>query len=355
MLIQVSTPSLASALAKLVKIVPSTTPIPILHYVLIEAKDDGIILSTTDTHLSISTRCLGEVQQPGTLTVPIRRLKDIVAEISTDELTIASQEGKARISGGAFKTDLASLPASDFPSLPSMPTDGVLVDGSVLRRMAKQVQPCGAVEDARYFMNGALLEMEGGAMCMVATDGKRLGKASGTYAGPDRQSLLLNMRTVAAVLTEDAEDFMVATTENHAFFATEHTVVSALQIEGRFPDYKRILPLGHGLVAQVARLDLLAAIRRVALISGDAKAVKISFEVGRLDLYAASADGVADESVPAEYDGDPLTVTMNWIYLRDFLDAAIGVTITLKLKDASASVLCEDGTEFLAVIMGMRV
>lgn len=386
MIFSVNSQQLAAALRPLNKVTPTKATIPILSYVLIEATGSSLRLSATDLDVSLSLSCAAEVSQPGSIALPAATLLRMVEQFTDAPVTIET-EGKTeaktgdkkgsnpgvRVTCGAFTSRLQTLAAEDFPTLAQpdcVQPDGaapITLPGATLAALIAKVRYAATTDDTRYFMHGALLKLAGGTLTLVATDGHRVSVATAAGVVGADVSTIIPAKTLALLATFSTGDITFTVAENHLFFsdgdqlANNGRLFTSRKIDGNFPNWERTLPKDHDKTLTVDRAALAAALHRVSVSASQNRSTSIAMSEGVVTISAKSVEvGDADEQMVAHYVGDPLTFSIDWRYLLEFLDAAEGATIALTAKDALTAISLTDGpitsgsASFLNVISLMR-
>jgi DNA polymerase-3 subunit beta len=351
-------------------IVERKNTIPILANVLMEARDGEIQLLATDLEVALRSKCVATVAKPGTLTLPAKKLYEIVKSLGDTDIRVAEEKSGVKVAADRFESRLQTLPREDFPALPdgSGPVSTTL-SGSSVREMIAKTQFAITGEDTRFFLNGALLVLRGDSMSLVATDGHRLAlvtvprEAKGKKDTEEDKAILpkKTLGELARLLAEGADDVTYARGENHLFFNVGDRMLISRMIDGQFPTYERVIPKNNDKHIEFERDRLTNAVRRVALLSNErSRSVKFQVEKGRVDVTSSSPDlGEAHETLPVDYPGTPLQICFNAQYVLDFLAAVSTDTVALDLKDevsqAVMSPIGAEGYEYTYVIMPMRV
>lgn len=346
---------LAAELRLLNKIVASKPALPILGNVLLRA-DQHLSFSTTDLEVGLSTQCAATITTPGTITLPVKKLLDIIEQLPSADVHIVVDNHQVRLSSGAFKSRLQSMPVADFPSFPTVEGTSVSLPAKALRTLIDKTRYAIADTTQKFVVNGALLSLADATMAMVTTDGKRLSISTTARAAGSNTSALLPSKTLDTLLSYLTDgDVEFSQSDHHLFFQVGDRVLFSRMLDGQFPKYDRIVPRDHPHKAVIDRSMLTAAIKRVGLVSGDNKAAYFSFAPSSLSLSTNSAEiGDADEQMLIDYAGPEIKISMSWAYVLDFLEAASEQSITMTIKDSLSAVLLSDGTDFLNVVMVMR-
>ncbi len=362
-------------------IVERKNTIPILANVLIDAEDGAseIRLSATDLEVGLRSRCAATVDQGGSLTLPARKLYEIVRALPDTDIRITqSAAGTVNVTAERFSSRIQTLPREDFPSMPDASGTVTAHLGAVpLVEMVGKTQFAITSEDTRFFLNGALFLLSASSMSLVATDGHRLALASaarepkeGSGEGPGAESedparVILPRKTLwelARLLGEDdAKEVAYERGANHLFFDVGRRQLISRTIDAQFPAHERVLPKGNDKRIEFDRDRLSSTVKRVALLSNErSRSVKFQIGAGGVEISSSSPDvGEASEVLPVDYEGAETVICFNAQYVLDFLGAVDSDSVVFEFKDdVSQAVLSpqsSDGCEYTYVIMPMRV
>jgi len=342
--------------------------LPILSNVLIEKFDETLTLLATDIEIqiTISTPIGGEGN--GGITVSARKLLDILRSLPENaEVSLLLEDKRMLIKSGKSRFNLQTLPAADFPRL-------AIAEGNVrtlalpqnqLRRLFGQTLYAMAQQDVRYYLNGLLLIIEESELRAVATDGHRLAYSSITLLGNDNlpyQDLIIPRKTVIELnrLLADSEETLsidILPTQVRFSFG-QITLVSKL-IDGRFPDYQRVIPSTLRTVIEVNRLQLLQSLARAAILTTEKfRGIRLVLAEGGLKINVANTEQEeALEEIEVDYNGEPIDVGFNVSYLQDMLNNCNEETIAWGFNDANSSALLTlpGNDRFKYVVMPMRI
>jgi DNA polymerase III subunit beta len=329
------------------------SPIQTLAGVLLRVEDGRAELEATDMELGVHVSLEPGESSPGHAVIPGRLLLDVVRSLPKDELTLeyrSSQQDVEVISGPA-KFHLRTLPAEDFPSLPELPSEGVLtVPAGAFVDTIGRVARAASRDETRPHLTGVLVTAEGNDLRMVATDSYRL-----SVKETDLEAELggaLEANVPARTLQElgriasagGADTIAVAALENQVVFAVEDVVLSSRLVEGRFPNYQQLLPESYEHELKVSRDELLDVVRRVGLLAQKNAPLRLRFSEGALDVSAQTPDvGEASESLPIAFAGETLEIGFNPEFFRDGLESAESDELTLKLISPLRPGLIESG------------
>src|SRR5215469_5331356 len=352
-------------------VVERKTTIPILSNYLFEAGGDQLSLTATDLDLSLRTSCPAKVKKEGSCTIPARKLHDYVKLLPDADITIKLLENHwVSIRCGRSHTKMVGMAKSNFPTLPVFPTAGVVkIPGPVLRGMIAKTGFAIANEESRYTLNGALMVLKPESITMVATDGHRLSHIE--RGGEKFEGISGEMKTLipkkamdelrSLVDSTEVETIEFAKDESTLFFRIGPRLLTSRQLTGQFPNYEAVLPKDNSKSVSMHGEELAGAISRVAQFADErSRAVRLKLEKGELKLSASSTEtGESEDSLEADYNGEPLTIGFNAQYITDFLRAAGSGDVRLELKDPqSAGQLRPADSEdykYRYIVMPMRV
>ncbi len=354
-------------------IVERKNTIPILANVLIEADgSDGVRLLATDLEVGLRGRCAAAVARDGALTVPAKKLYEIVRALpEVDVLIKEGPKGAVRVAAEKFDSRMQTLPREDFPTLPE-PADApaFALARTALREMVMRTQFAITGEDTRYFLNGALFVLGPSAMNLVATDGHRLAfvstareAANGAAEAEEVQAILpkKTLWELARLLVDGEGDVRYVRGENHLFFDVDGRQLISRIIDAQFPAYERVIPKQNDKRVEFERDRLTSAIKRVALLSSErSRAVKFQIAEQQIDITSSSPEiGEATESLAVDYEGAPLNICFNAQYILEFLSVADTDSVQLEFKDEMSQAVMRpvggNGCDYTYVIMPMRV
>jgi len=352
-------------------VVERKTTIPILSNYLFEAAGDKLSLTATDLDLSLRTSCVAKVKKEGACTIPARKLHDYVKLLPDADITIKLLENHwVSIRCGRSNTKMVGMARSNFPSLPTFPTVGVVkIPSQVLRSMIAKTGFAIASEESRYTLNGALMVLKPESITMVATDGHRLAhieRVGGKFEGVSGEMKTLvpkkAMDELKSLLdSTDAEEIEFAKDESTLFFRIGQRLLTSRQLTGQFPNFEAVLPKDNNKSITVHGEELAAAISRVAQFADErSRAVKMRLEKGELKLSASSTEtGESEDSLEIDYNGDVIQIGFNAQYLLDFLKATGNGDVKLEFKDSQSAgqMRPAEGEEYKYryIVMPMRI
>ena len=342
--------------------------VPILANVLIRKTGNALQLTTSDLEIQIRTTAeLGGDVGDFTTTVGARKLIDILKTMPGDQtVSLESSQAKLILKGGKSRFTLQTLPAEDFPLVQESAQFGPAfsVPQKVLKNLLSQVSFAMAVQDIRYYLNGILFVAEGQTLSLVATDGHRLAFASAELDGDvgPKQEVILPRKTVLELqrLLSDADGAIeIQFANNQAKFGFGGMEFVTKLVEGKFPDYNRVIPRNHQQHITLGRAPLLACLQRTAIMTSDKfKGVRLNVEPGCLRVASSNAEQEeAVDELDIDYGGEPIEIGFNVTYLIDVLANMGQDMVEIALQDANSSVLFQlpGQQSFQYVVMPMRI
>ncbi|MGA8515910.1 MAG: DNA polymerase III subunit beta [Burkholderiaceae bacterium] len=358
---------LLSTLQSVSGIVERRHTLPILANVLIRKTGDQLQLTTSDLEIQIRTSAQmdGDTGNYST-TVGARKLIDILRTMPSDQtVSIESSASKLVLKGGKSRFTLQTLPAEDFPLVQEAASFGPVfsVPQKTLKELLAQVSFAMAVHDIRYYLNGILFVAEGKTLSLVATDGHRLAFSSAQLdVEVPKQEVILPRKTVIEMqrLLSDSEgQIEMQFAGNQAKFSFGGMEFVTKLVEGKFPDYNRVIPKNHKNIITLGRAALLATLQRTAILTSEKfKGVRLNIEPGTLRVASNNAEQEeAVDELDIDYAGDAIEIGFNVTYLIDALGNMPQEMVRLELSDSNSSALftIPDNATFKYVVMPMRI
>jgi len=341
--------------------------LPILSNVLLERSGSSLSFLATDIEIQITSR--GGVEAGGesrAVTVGARKLLDILRALPEDvEVSLQQQDKRLLLKAGKSRFVLQTLPAEDFPRLGKPGGDAArfALPQKALRRLFGLVQYAMAQQDIRYYLNGLLVVVEERSLKVAATDGHRLAFASMTLAAElPRQEVIVPRKTVlelSKLLADTDDEVRVELSGTQAAFAFGSIELVSKLVDGKFPDYTRVIPVGHKNSLSVGREVLRQALLRAAILSNEKfRGVRWVLTDGSLKIVSSNAEQEeAEETLEVKYAGDALDIGFNVNYLLDALNNVGSADLECRFGDASSSALMTFASEpdFKYVVMPMRI
>jgi DNA polymerase-3 subunit beta len=348
--------------------VPAKTTLPVLSNVLLEAGPDGLRLSGTDLDIAVSTSVAASVEDEGAITLPARKLVEIVRELPSASIRLASAgEQRVTIECGRSRFKLLGLPREEFPAFPAVDfTGGWKATATDLHKLITHVAFAASTEESRPILNGVLWELRAERMRMVATNGHRLARMDVPVAGGGGEDadLIVPPKALEQIrrLFKPEDEVEIAKTENHLGFRSSNTQVFTRLIEGPYPNYEQVIPRENDKVATADKAALAAALRRMSIVASDqTHRVRLAFANGSCKLSVQTPDlGEAQEEITITYDGSPLEIGFNAAYFLEILKYIPTDEVRMTYKAPERAATCEpvgwdDPAAFLALVMPLRL
>ncbi|MBX3632768.1 MAG: DNA polymerase III subunit beta [Simplicispira sp.] len=341
--------------------------LPILANVLLKKSGNALQLTTSDLEIQIRTTAeLGGDTGDFTTTVAARKLIDVLRTMPGDQtVSLETAQEKLVLKGGKSRFTLQTLPAQDFPLVQEAANFGPAfsIPQRTLKSLLGQVAFAMAVQDIRYYLNGILFVAEGKQLSLVATDGHRLAFASATLdVEVPKQEVILPRKTVLELqrLLSDGDGAIgMQFASNQAKFSFGAMEFVTKLVEGKFPDYNRVIPRGHANSLTLGRAPLLASLQRTAIMTSDKfKGVRLNLEPGSLRVTSNNAEQEeAVDELDVDYGGAPIEIGFNVTYLIDALASMQQDMVQIALADGSSSALITipENESFKYVVMPMRI
>ncbi len=356
-----------SVLQSVAGIVERRHTLPVLANVLIRKTGNALQLTTSDLEIQIRTTAEFDGDAGNfTTTVGARKLIDILRTMPSDQtVSLESTQNKVILKGGKSRFTLQTLPAEDFPLVQEAPSFGPVfsVPQKTLKDLLNQVSFAMAVHDIRYYLNGILFVAEGKQLSLVATDGHRLAFASATLdVEVPRQEVILPRKTVLELqrlLSDKDGAIEMQFASNQAKFSFDGMEFVTKLVEGKFPDYNRVIPKNHRNSVTLGRAPLLASLQRTAILTSEKfKGVRLNIEPGTLRVASNNAEQEeAVDELDIDYGGDTIEIGFNVTYLIDALANMSQDMVKIELQDSNSSALVTnpENNAFKYVVMPMRI
>nr|ABB69882.1 DNA polymerase III beta chain [Nitrosospira sp. NIJS16] len=367
-LIETDRDTLLKPLQMVTGIVERRHTLPILSNVLIERKHESISFIATDLEIQITTSAQDSVDndEEHSVTVAAKKLQDILRALP-DKAQVVLEMGENRLLAKAGKSrfNLQTLPAEDFPKFPeSKEAQGkVTVQQKELKHLLSMVQYATAQQDIRYYLNGLLLLLEDSYLKVVATDGHRLAFALMTLEAPqEKKEVILPRKVVlelAKLLNDSDEPITIEMLQNQVRFTFSNVVLVSKVVDGKFPDYNRVIPSGYQKQFDINRLLLLQTLQRASILSNEKfRGVRLILTTDNLRIVCSNSEREeAQEELELQYDGEALDIGFNITYLLDVLNNTTSEAIRCAFGDANSSALITipGNDNFKYVVMPMRI
>ena len=348
--------------------IPTKTTLPVLANILVETTERGIRLSGTDLDIAVSTEVTADVETPGAITIPAKKLSEIARELPPAPVKIGAMgEQRITLECGRSRFKLLGLPRDEFPTFPQVRfQDSWRVRSGDLQKLISHTSFAVSTEESRPILNGVLWELRPDRMRMVATNGHRLTRmdlpiVGGNAPGGD---LIVPPKALDQVrrLFPSEEELEIAQGDNHLGFRSPFTSVFTRLIEGPYPNYEQVIPRDNDRVATSDKVALISALKRMSVIASDqTHRIRLSFNAGLLRFSVQTPDlGEAQDELPIRFSGDPIDIGFNANYLLEILRyiPTDEVRITLKAPERAVTVEPEgwsDPAAYLCLVMPLRL
>jgi DNA polymerase-3 subunit beta len=358
---------LLKPLQAVVGVVERKHTLPILSNVLVETQGERTAFIATDLELQITTWLDGKPEEAAEYTVSARKLLDICRALP-DEAAVTLDYGKdqLKLQAGKSRFSLQTLPARDFPKLQSSEAEGISfkLSQGTLRHLLARVQYAMAVQDIRYYLNGMLFSLQGKRLTVAATDGHRLAldAADLELDGDAAIDVILPRKTVMELIKlmgDSDESVHIQIGANQVLVRHPEFELRSKVVDGKFPDYQRVIPSGYEKHFDISRQRLQHALNRAAILTNEKyRGVRLAMTAGSLRIACSNNEQEeAQEELEVEYQYEPLDIGFNVQYLQDVLNNLDSESVTCTFGDASSSMLISvPGEEnFRYVVMPMRI
>ncbi|MCI0472608.1 MAG: DNA polymerase III subunit beta [Ignavibacteria bacterium] len=340
-------------------VIERKTTIPILSNLLIRAKEDRIDLEATDLEVGLKCKAEGKVSKKGELTVNARKLFDLVRSLPEMTLDIALSDDKKnlQITGTNVQYKIPVLPAEDYPGIPVTEMENfAIIPAHIFRDAISKTIIASAIDDTRYTLNGIFTVISADGVILVATDAHRLTKYE--YKGKiknitEKKEYILPRKGAqeALNLVKDAgeeENLEFKADGNNIFFRFGERLLVSRVIEGKYPQYEKVIPLENDKIINCKRAEILKVLSRIDLVASEkSHAVVIDFQKSKAKIKSSSPEfGEGEEILDVNYDGEELTIAFNARYIIDFLNSVSTIDVVFKLKDGkTAGMFHVEGSE----------
>lgn len=350
-----------------VSVVERRQTLPILANVLLSLNGKDLQLTGTDLEVELVGRvALDSAGNDGAITVPARKLTDICKSLPDGaSIEISQDEQKLLLKSGRSRFSLTTLPAADFPAAEKEVEESEFdVGQGQLKRLIEATSFAMAQQDVRYYLNGMLFELSAGGLKLVATDGHRLAlcDANDIKGISEEKQIILpgkGVRELSRLLQDPEDTIRLSLGLNHLRAETSEFRLTSKLVDGKFPDYRRVLPVGGTQVLHADRGTLHQAFARASILSNEKfRGVRLSLAKDTLQIVANNPEHEeAEETVSVDYQGDEFEIGFNVNYLLDVLGAISDSTVRITLTDSNSSALIEESesSDSQYVIMPMRL
>jgi DNA polymerase III subunit beta len=347
-------------------IVEKRNTMPILANILINATENEIEMIGTDLEVGLMTHFPAQVDETGSITVSGKKLFEIVRALTGNQVVTfrMSEEGVLEIISGESQFKVLCMPKEDYPQIPEPQFQKkIQLPLDIFHEMIDRVY-FAITQEQRYYLNGALFNLEGSNIELISTDGHRLAFTSFTAENieiEEKMSAIISKKTLSELRKLENSAFDFDLDENNLFFKVANRTLISRIIEGKFPNYSAVIPKENKKMVVFSREEITDAIRRVALLSTErSRGIKFNIEKNQVRLFSSNPEiGEARDKVSIEYDGDDMEIGFNSHYLLDFLTSVKSERVVFNMKDENSAVLMkpeqDDEIGYLYVLMPMKI
>lgn len=340
--------------------------LPILGNILLRASDGSLTITATDLEIEMLAQVNATETDSFQTTIPARKLLDICKALPADsQIQFNIEENKVTLNSGRSRFTLASLPASEFPGLDDIdPQQSFEVPQDQLKKLFDNTAFAMAQQDVRYYLNGILVELSADKIKLVATDGHRLALSEYQTAigiSSDKQIIIPRKGVIelSRLLENSESPAEITLSQNHIRIKTDSLTFTSKLIDGKFPEYRRVIPVDGNRIIEVNREALKQTLNRIAILSNEKyRGIRLILSSNNLSIQANNPDQEeAEEELSVEYNDPDMEIGFNVTYLIDVLNVLNSEKVLVKLKDANSSCIISDSNESssLYVVMPMRL
>ena len=366
MLLSITREDLLKPLQQIIGAVERRQTMPALSNLLLRGNEQSLSITATDLEVELIANIDINIEEGGDTTIPARKLLDICRSLPDQaKLEISSSNEKVKVHSGRSRFSLSTLPAEDFPTIDDLELDqSVAISEGELKGLIEKTAFAMAQQDVRYYLNGLLLEVDAEQIKTVATDGHRLAisqKAHKSDIESKRQIIVprKGVQELQRLLNQDDNQITLSLGKNHIRVNLPNLQFTSKLIDGRFPEYQRVLPEEEGNRAKMNKSMFKQALTRASILSNEKyKGIRLIFDENKLIIQAHNPEHEeAEDELEIDYQGEKLEVGFNVVYLLDVLNVLESDDVEVIIKDANSSALIVsiDNQESRYVVMPMRL
>jgi DNA polymerase-3 subunit beta len=340
--------------------------LPILSNILVKAGNGLMDMTATDLEVELKTQAVAECEGELEFTIPARKILDICKALPEEaEIIIDLEKDKARVISGRSRFTLGTLPAQDYPVIEATASTNIVsIRERELKRLIDRTSFAMAQQDVRYYLNGMLLEINTNNIRTVATDGHRLALSEVNKTNQEQQELQVILPRKAVIelsrlLNEFDQDIKLELSSNYLKVLLQNSIFTTKLIDGRFPDYMRVMPSGLDKELTADKNLLKQSLSRASILSNEKyRGIRFNVLNGVLQLQAHNPEQEeAEEEVEVGYQGEDIKIGFNVGYLLDAISAIPESDIIIELKDSNSSALLygKNNKQSQYVVMPMRI
>lgn len=366
MQIKINREVLLKPLINVTGIVERRHTLPILSNLLLNANNNNIQLTATDLEMQISLNIASEIKETFSTTVSAKKFLDICRSLPEGiDIDMLCKDSRMTVKAGKSRFNLQTLPAADYPIMTKVTgeTTKIQISQLAFKRLLKQVEFAMAQQDIRYYLNGLLLEVNENKLNLVGTDGHRLSFTSATLNQRyEKSEVILPRKTVIELiklLDDSDEEVLIEIATGQVNFSFGEMSLISKVIDGKFPDYNRVIPTAHGNTFTANRVEILTAMQRASILSNEKyRGIRMVLSDNNLKLISTNTEQEeAEEELEISYNQEHLDIGFNVTYLIDVLNNTQQETIHFSFADANSSCLITipEDSDYKYVVMPMRI
>ncbi len=344
-------------------VVSTQSTLPILSNLLMNVKENKVHLTTTDLDLGVSCAVDVRTEEDGAVTIPAKKFSDIIRELSGDEVDIVVKKNNStHIKSEQAYFKLMGISKDEFPKLPAFENkEFIIIPQAVLKNMLDKTAFAISKDEARYILNGILLEVEEGVIRVVSTDGRRLALVKKKQDLPQgfKKKAVIPIKTVYELSRNLSirGEVRVIFSDNQICFEFNGITITSRLIEGEFPDYTQVIPKPLKDKVRVNKKNFSRAIKRVALFTNpDSKAIKMDILKNKMILSKNTPDlGEAKDELDIEYGGNEMSIGFNPSYLLDVLKVLDDEMVSLEVAEPQKPAVIRSGDENIFIVLPMQL
>ena len=366
MQLSIARENLLKPLQQIIGAVERRQTMPALSNILLRGNENQLSITATDLEVELIASMEIELEEDGATTIPARKLLDICRSLpEQSQISITTSNEKVKVTSGRSRFSLATLPTEDFPTIEDLDLDqSITITEADLRTLIEKTAFAMAQQDVRYYLNGMLLEADATQIKSVATDGHRLALSQKEYQADletSRQIILprKGVQELQRLLSTEDNTVSVGLGKNHIRVNMDGLQFTSKLIDGRFPEYQRVLPEEEGNRAIINKDSLKQALTRASILSNEKyKGIRLILDNDLLVIQAHNPEHEeAEDEIEMEYSGERLEVGFNVVYLLDVLNVLEADSIEILIKDSNSSalILAPNNRNSRYVVMPMRL
>jgi len=366
MQLSITREDLLKPLQQIIGAVERRQTMPALSNLLLKASDQKLSITATDLEVELVATLDMDIEDEGSTTIPARKLLDICRSLPNDsKVAINSSNEKIKVSSGRSRFSLATLPAEDFPTIDDLELDhNVVIKESEFKTLIEKSAFAMAQQDVRYYLNGLLIELDANQIKTVATDGHRLALSQLDHKSDSdgsRQIILprKGVQELLRLLGSEDNEITIAIGKNHLRVNLTNLQFTSKLIDGRFPEYQRVLPDECDNRAKIDKVLLKQALTRASILSNEKyKGIRLILDSNTLVIQAHNPEHEeAEDEIEIDYSGERIEVGFNVVYLLDVLNALESEQVEIIIQDANSSALIvsPESQASRYVVMPMRL